>query len=220
MASDIIFTGHLPLMEIHAAATAADEGGGEEADDEKSYKTSPFSADDEDDEAGDHGSAMGRGSRRTASLPGTPRRPWESWRKYASEMELRNGLGRRRRRWNRERKLDRAWEMRKSRASFPDSLVGGGSGGEGGECLVLVRPRGGSGRRICMDMDEVKACRDLGLDIPRDFTVEIPGGISGNSSGADSPISGTGEDAKEIKAKLKMWAHAVAFVSSAARSGR
>ncbi|XP_020576895.1 uncharacterized protein LOC110022352 [Phalaenopsis equestris] len=175
--SDMILTGHIPFLEIPAAAVDGDE-----ADDEKSFKTSPFSADDEDDD--DAGSVKGR----------------------------RSGIGgaRRRRLWNRERKLDQAWEMKKSRAGFLD--------GESGECLVMVSARGSSGKRICMDMDEVKACRDLGLQIPGDFTVEIPGGLSGNSSGGDSPISGTGENAKEIKAKLKMWAHAVAFVSSAARS--
>ncbi|KAK8951978.1 hypothetical protein KSP39_PZI004669 [Platanthera zijinensis] len=188
------------------------------ADDEKRRKEYSLAADIQDD----YKEHNAWDARTTASLPGTPdqhRRQQGTWRECASETESRTGGGhRRRRRWIRERKLDRAWQTRRSRTAFSPEFVGGG-GREACECLVVVRPQEGFRSMICMDMEEVRACRDLGLEIPRDFTVEIPGGFSGNNSGANSPISGTGEDAKEIKAKLKLWAHAVAFVSAAAGAG-
>ncbi|PKA54607.1 hypothetical protein AXF42_Ash000442 [Apostasia shenzhenica] len=157
---------------------------GEDADDEESGKASPSAADDEDDD-------------RVASHPSTPqhrqllRLTRGLLRECASETEARSsGGGRRRRRWARDRKVERKWEARRCRAGGD---AGGGAGEDSGECVVVVRPGGGSGRKIRMDIDEVRACRDLGLEIPRDFTVEIPGGLSGNSSSGDSPISGPGE---------------------------
>ncbi|KAK9084472.1 hypothetical protein Scep_030943 [Stephania cephalantha] len=67
-------------------------------------------------------------------------------------------------------------------------------------------------RRYCMDLEEVRGCRDLGFQF-----------MDSNSyASTNSPIaawrisSPAGDDPKEIKARLKIWAHAVALVSSAA----
>ena len=149
----------------------------------------------------------------SASLPGTPDRaaaqtsssppPW--WpgpsggggKEYASETEARwpPGAGRRRRYHHRERMarevwLERAWRARKQRqeaaAAVPVVVLGGGGGGES--------PAAGRGG-VAMDMEEVRACRDLGLGLPCDWTVEIPchalSGVDTASSGGNSPASGS-----------------------------
>nr|XP_010909489.1 uncharacterized protein LOC105035584 isoform X2 [Elaeis guineensis] len=162
-----------------------------------------------------------------ASLPGTPRRgrPGRAEKEYASETEARGrrggcGGGGRRRRRARERWLDRSWEMKKRMAG--EGAAAEAEGMEVGECRVWVRPRGGVGT-LCMDMEEVKACRDLGLELPSDWTVEIPCALSGSaldtSSGGNSPIanwriSSPGDDPRDVKARLKVWAQAVALASA------
>ncbi|XP_062179250.1 uncharacterized protein LOC133883878 [Phragmites australis] len=94
----------------------------------------------------------------------------------------------------REAWLDRAWEMKRS-----------------------WHERNGG---MAMDVEEVRACRDLGLELPSDCTVEIQCyGFSGThiaSSGADSPcsISSPGADPTDVKAQLKVWAQAVALAST------
>ncbi|XP_057735176.1 uncharacterized protein LOC130950639 [Arachis stenosperma] len=55
----------------------------------------------------------------------------------------------------------------------------------------------GRSRSLCMDMEEVKACTDLG------FGFQIP-----------TRLSFPGDDPREVKARLKMWAHAVAVSAS------
>lgn len=117
-----------------------------------------------------------------SSVPETPGRAGPWGKEYSSETEAgrgrkRKGLARRRR----ERLLDRAWELKRSM-----------SGGEISHCRVLVRPRGPDSESMCMDMDEVKACRELGLELPSDWTVEIPCGFSGvdTSSDGNSPSGG------------------------------
>lgn len=53
------------------------------------------------------------------------------------------------------------------------------------EVVVITRPKGGK-RSLCMDMEEVKVCRDLG------FELEIPSRFSSfyaTSSGGTSPIT-------------------------------
>jgi len=139
----------------------------------------------------------------SASLPGTPDRggaqssPW--WpgprsakdKEYASETEARwppdaagrGGTRQRQHRRAREVWLERAWRMRKQRRQLqlreevPVVVLGGGGG-------------------VAMDMEEVRACRDLGLDLPCDWTVEIPccyalSGVDTASSGGNSPASGS-----------------------------
>ncbi|CAH2063136.1 unnamed protein product [Thlaspi arvense] len=98
----------------------------------------------------------------------------------------------------------------------------GESDGGGREGLtVLTRAKGGE-KSLRMGLEEVKACRDLGFDL------EVPGRISVStgsnfdtqtSSGGNSPIatwriSSPGDDPKEVKARLKVWAQAVALASS------
>ncbi|CAL9109991.1 unnamed protein product [Musa acuminata var. zebrina] len=175
-------------------------------------------------EGSDKDSSLGVG---VASMPGTPARGpagGPDWLKeYASETEARGGGGgggvrrrrhHRRQRRTRERWLERAWQMKKSHAED-------GPEAASGECRLVVRPRCGSGR-MCMDMEEVRACRDLGLDLPADWTVEIQGTFSDltadTSSGGNSPIhwriSSPGDDPRDVKAKLKVWAQAVALTSA------
>ncbi|CAD6231820.1 unnamed protein product [Miscanthus lutarioriparius] len=187
-----------------------------------------------------------RGAPSSASLPGTPDRggaqataqssPW--WpgpsakdKEYASETEARwppdaDGRGGRRRnrraRMAREVWLERAWRMRKQRRQMqlreevPVVLLGGGGDSPASRA-------GGGG--VAMDMEEVRACRDLGLDLPCDWTVEIPccyalSGVDTASSGGNSPASGSwrisspGDDPKDVKARLKVWAQAVALASA------
>ncbi|KAK1279240.1 hypothetical protein QJS04_geneDACA021255 [Acorus gramineus] len=67
------------------------------------------------------------------------------------------------------------------------------------DCRVVAQPRlrkccggGDEGGRLCMNIEEVKACRDLGFEIPFDWTVEIAGSpvaIETSSGGESSPIS-------------------------------
>lgn len=161
-----------------------------------------------------------RGAPSSASLPGTPDRgaqaarssssPWwpgPSAKEYASETEARwppdaDGRGGRRgrqrhrgrERMAREVWLERAWRMRKQRRQLqlreevPVVVLGGGGDSPAASC------RGGGG--VAMDMEEVRACRDLGFDLPCDWTVEIPccyalSGVDTASSGGNSPASGS-----------------------------
>lgn len=175
----------------------------------------------------------------SASLPGTPDRgaqaagwPGASAKEYASETEARwppgaDGRGGRRqrqhqRRWQRmgrEAWLERAWRMRKQRRQLQEEVVPVVVLGGGGDSPAS---RGG----VAMDMEEVRACRDLGLDLPCDWTVEIPtyyalSGVDTASSGGNSPasagswrISSPGDDPKDVKARLKVWAQVVALASA------
>ncbi|KAG7561752.1 hypothetical protein ISN45_Aa05g031260 [Arabidopsis thaliana x Arabidopsis arenosa] len=102
----------------------------------------------------------------------------------------------------------------------------GESDGGGREGLtVLTRAKGGE-KSLRMGLEEVKACRDLGFELE----VPVPGRISVSttgsnfdtqtSSGGNSPIAATwrisspGDDPKEVKARLKVWAQAVALASA------
>ncbi|CAE6079971.1 unnamed protein product [Arabidopsis arenosa] len=101
----------------------------------------------------------------------------------------------------------------------------GESDGGGREGLtVLTRAKGGE-KSLRMGLEEVKACRDLGFELE----VPVPGRISVSttgsnfdtqtSSGGNSPIatwriSSPGDDPKEVKARLKVWAQAVALASA------
>lgn len=125
---------------------------------------------------------------RWSSLPTTPQRrllPGHGGvqggaKEYASETEER-GLRRRgwRRRVAREKGLERAWEMRKCRAMDGEMECGES------ECVVVARSKGG-GRCLSMDLEEVKACRDLGFQLHNDWTLEIPSRVSGSTIDTDS----------------------------------
>ncbi|TVU22730.1 hypothetical protein EJB05_32447, partial [Eragrostis curvula] len=184
----------------------------------------------------DDGLARGDLVPASASLPGTPDRgakaasqssPWwpagagpSGTKEYASETEARwppRQRHHRRERMMREVWLERAWRMRKQRrqmqgeaaAAVPVVVLGGG---------------GGAASRVAVDMEEARACRDLGFDLPCDWTVEIPSyalsGVDTASSGGNSPASGSwrisspGDDPKDVKARLKVWAQAVALASA------
>ncbi|KAF6163484.1 hypothetical protein GIB67_029333 [Kingdonia uniflora] len=89
-------------------------------------------------------------------------------------------------------------------------------------CNMMMKAKGGV-TSLCMDLSEIKACRDLGLEL------EIPGRESSisccsTSSGGNSPIanwriSSPGDDPRDVKARLKVWAQAVAIASSTTCNG-
>uniref|UniRef100_A0ACD5W6W9 Uncharacterized protein n=1 Tax=Avena sativa TaxID=4498 RepID=A0ACD5W6W9_AVESA len=160
----------------------------------------------------------------------------------------------RRERGAREAWLDRAWEMKRSwherNGGAPDAetpvvvVVGtkqhqhqhghGGSGSGTSSPSSCSSPhRGhhhGTSGGVAMDMEEVRACRDLGLELPSDCPVEIQCyGISAGSSpthsnaGSSSPSTpgscsisspSAGENPVDVKARLKVWAQAVALAST------
>ncbi|KAK9983448.1 hypothetical protein SO802_032973 [Lithocarpus litseifolius] len=108
-----------------------------------------------------------------------------------------------------------------------ESDQGGVNGGAG--LMVITRPKGGR-RSLCMDLDEVKACRDLGFELEHERMLEMPShrSVSGStldtSSGGNSPIanwriSSPGDDPRDVKARLKVWAQAVAIASASPRQG-
>ncbi|KAK8489920.1 hypothetical protein V6N13_003016 [Hibiscus sabdariffa] len=109
--------------------------------------------------------------------------------------------------------------------SFSGESEGGGGGGGGGGVVVITRPKGGN-RSLCMDLGEVKACRDLGFELEHERMLEMPGRVSlsgstfdNTSSGGNSPIanlriSSPGDDPRDVKARLKVWAQAVALAST------
>ncbi|TVU17917.1 hypothetical protein EJB05_33979, partial [Eragrostis curvula] len=139
----------------------------------------------------------------------------------------------RRERAAREAWLDRAWEAKRSwhqrNGGAPDAdtpvvvVVGKASDSSSPESEQQQHQAAGG---VAMDVEEVRACRDLGLELPSDCTVEIQCyGLSGassptntaGSSGADSPcgvISSPGADPMDVKARLKVWAQAVALAST------
>lgn len=106
--------------------------------------------------------------------------------------------------------------------NYSGSFSGDGEGGGG--VVMISRPKGGS-RSLCMDLEEVKACRDLGFELEHERMLEIPSRISvsastlDTSSGGNSPIanwriSSPGDDPRDVKARLKVWAQAVALASA------
>lgn len=69
-----------------------------------------------------------------------------------------------------------------------------GESDQGAGLLVITRPKGGR-RSLCMDMEEVKACNDLGFELEHERMLDMPSGISltastlETSSGGNSPIA-------------------------------
>ncbi|KAJ4905517.1 Uncharacterized protein Rs2_09175 [Raphanus sativus] len=169
-----------------------------------------------------------KGSTGCQSLPATPPRrrrrrggavnsPVSGDKAYASENEAgkeKHGSDNRQRmRRRRLRPEYPPWVDSSMRRSHIDE-----QSGYGGGVVVVTRPIGG-GRPLCMDLGEVKACQDLGFEI-EPGQVSYTGSTMDTSSGGNSPISSNhrisspGDDPKEVKARLKAWAHAVAFVST------
>ncbi|KAK9161894.1 hypothetical protein Syun_008235 [Stephania yunnanensis] len=93
------------------------------------------------------------------------------------------------------------------------------------ECFVITRPKGGR-RSLCMDLEEVKACRDLGLELDRISLMSMSPTNSTidyytSCSGGNSPIaslgrisSSPGDDPRDVKARLKTWAQMVALATA------
>ncbi|XP_038997373.1 uncharacterized protein LOC120122273 [Hibiscus syriacus] len=114
-------------------------------------------------------------------------------------------------------------------SNYSGSFSGESKGGNGAGVVVIIRPKGGK-RSLCMDLEEVKACRDLGFELEHELMLEMPSATAGlvsfscstfdtASSGGDSPIanwriSSPGDDPMDVKARLKVWAQAVALASS------
>lgn len=177
------------------------------------------------------------------SLPRTPLQYqrhqglFGNMKQYASENETSKlSKSDRRRRWKR-----RVLKRENMKVDDEENSVGWRSHGNsfsgesenGGGLRVITRPKGGE-HSLSMDMEEVKACRDLGFELeletklmPSRLTISAPLLDIGNattSSGGSSPISNwrissPGDDPKDVKSRLKVWAQAVALASTSPRSG-
>ncbi|KAJ0111163.1 hypothetical protein Patl1_00758 [Pistacia atlantica] len=113
--------------------------------------------------------------------------------------------------------------------SLSGESEGGGSGGGG--VVVITRPKGGR-RSLCMDMEEMKACRDLGFELEHERMLEMPNRVSLSGSTLDTSSGGefshppvaiefvinSGDDPRDVKARLKVWAQAVALASASRHS--
>ncbi|XP_011040011.1 PREDICTED: uncharacterized protein LOC105136395 [Populus euphratica] len=161
---------------------------------------------------------------------------------YASENEAQKSSTRQKMRKNlRKRRVIRERWMDNNNMSFKkkeEEMTGVSNYGycnsfsgesEGGGLVVITRPKGGR-RSLCMDLDEVKACRDLGFELEHERMLEMPGRVSlsgstlDTSSGGNSPIanwriSSPGDDPRDVKARLKVWAQAVAIASASRHGG-
>ncbi|KAL5655534.1 hypothetical protein ACJX0J_034853, partial [Zea mays] len=107
----------------------------------------------------------------------------------------------RRERAAREAWLDHAWEAKRSwhqrNGGAPDAdtpvVVVVGTSPRSSSSSHSQHQQAGGG--VAMDVEEVRACRDLGLELPSDCTVEIQcyglsGGAGSPGSGPDSPCDG------------------------------
>lgn len=153
------------------------------------------------------------------SLPATPSQPRNNRvgltgqtqipvKYYASDNETKKGgtkgnkSPRRRRRSRRmRREKGDEWEKvrnkseKKEEEQVSHELSGESDQSGGGRGLmVITRPKGGR-RSLCMDMEEVKACRDLGFELEHERMLDLPSRLSlststlDTSSGGNSPIS-------------------------------
>lgn len=170
----------------------------EEFSDEKEFKGLAELSSDSDKEAGWY------------SMPGTP--PRRSARResisqeeemmgaikdYASENEAQKGRLRQkvRRNLRRRRTVNSSkYVNKKDRDNNSASGESDQSGGCGSGVVVITRPKGGR-RSLCMGLEEMKACRDLGFELEHERTLEMPGRVSlsgstlDTSSGGNSPIA-------------------------------
>ncbi|XP_050203326.1 uncharacterized protein LOC126653468 [Mercurialis annua] len=176
------------------------------------------------------------------SLPATPpRRRIRSGgggsgvgKEYASENEAR-GRSVKKGNFRRKRRVIRELDSEKSEKKKEEEGITAGTQGnyygysnsfsgesENGGVMVITRPKGGK-RTLCMDLDEVKACRDLGFELEHSRVSVSGSNLDTNtSSGGNSPIanwriSSPGDDPRDVKARLKMWAQAVALASTASK---
>ncbi|KAF9688054.1 hypothetical protein SADUNF_Sadunf02G0157000 [Salix dunnii] len=160
---------------------------------------------------------------------------------YASENEAQKGIMRPKMRKNLRKRTRQRWKDNNNMSfkKTEEEITGMSNYGscnsfsgesEGGGLVVITRPKGGS-RSLCMDLEEVKACRDLGFELEHERMLEIPScrlSLSGStldtSSGGNSPlsnwrISSPGDDPRDVKARLKVWAQVVATASASRHGG-
>ncbi|KAJ7973159.1 Fold protein [Quillaja saponaria] len=120
---------------------------------------------------------------------------------------------------NKKKEEDHVMGLNYSHSFSGESDQSGGTG-----LRVITRPKGGR-RSLCMDLEEVKACRDLGFELEHERMMEMPtrptvsNSTLDTSSGGNSPIanwriSSPGDDPRDVKARLKVWAQAVALASA------
>lgn len=141
------------------------------------------------------------GERGCYSLPATPPRRRRGLgqvvKDYASENEARAKSGPAKARKSVRRRTARESRAGSMNGRREDSYWNGISGESESGCglLVITRPKGGR-RSLCMDLEEVKACRDLGFELEHERMLEVPSRLSlsasnldTNSSGGNSPIT-------------------------------
>ncbi|KAJ8748453.1 hypothetical protein K2173_003348 [Erythroxylum novogranatense] len=161
-------------------------------------------------------------------------------KEYASENEAQKGsvTKQKTRKNSRRRVVRERWVDNKAKRKDEECCYVGMSNyghcnsfsgeSEGGGLVVITRPKGGR-RSLCMDLEEVKACRDLGFELEHERMLEMPSRVSlsgstlDTSSGGNSPIanwriSSPGDDPRDVKARLRVWAQAVALASASKHS--
>lgn len=120
---------------------------------------------------------------------------------YASENEALKGMLRQKERRNLRMRRRRRRVMngsqyvnKKDKDNNSASGESDQSGGCGSGVVVITRPKGGR-RSLCMGLEEMKACRDLGFELEHERTLEMPSRVSlsgstlDTSSGGNSPIA-------------------------------
>ncbi|KAI4349825.1 hypothetical protein L6164_010375 [Bauhinia variegata] len=218
------------------------EGDGEDADGEfsdgKDHPASGLSSDSENESASCYSLPVMPPRRRNRD--GIGNQLSIPVKDYASDNEAEMGalVGQKTERRRRSRRIrSNYWEnseknSNKNKQKEEEHLIHGfsgesdqsGCGGSGSGVMLITRPKGGR-RSLCMDLEEVKACRDLGFELEHKRMLEMPSHLSlsnstlDTSSGGNSPIanwriSSPGDDPRDVKARLKVWAQAVALASA------
>ncbi|CAM8933223.1 unnamed protein product [Rhodiola kirilowii] len=238
--------GYTSMCSLHSMSRLSIESfdGGADADEELSDKEKRpfsigFSSESDDGEVICY-SLPATPPRKKPIVPSTHRKLMMAKKDYGSETDAQKSILDKGPKMNRyvKRTKGRSKSSRKN-STVEDSVAHmslsannssyGLSGGEseGSGLMVITKPKGGT-RSICMDIDEVKACRELGFELEHERMLEMPSRLSvsvsnlDTSSGGNSPISSwrissPGDNPKEVKARLKVWAQAVAIVSSTAK---
>lgn len=171
----------------------------EEFSDEKEFKGLAELSSDSDKEAGWYSmpATPSRRSARRESISQEEEEMMGAVKDYASENEAQKGRLRQkvRRNLRRRRTVNSSkYVNKKGRDNNSASGESDQSGGCGSGVVVITRPKGGR-RSLCMGLEEMKACRDLGFELEHERTLEIPGRVSlsgstlDTSSGGNSPIA-------------------------------
>lgn len=149
------------------------------------------------------------------SLPSTPPRRRNRVKDYASDNGGHHGTSNKSdppRRRRRSLRSDR-WRLEFEKQEKEHGAQGFSGESDHSGVMLITRPKGGK-RALCMDLEEVKACRDLGFELEHERMLEIPTSSGSNSPIANWRISSPGDDPRDVKARLKVWAQAVALVSA------